>query len=630
MYLPDAIACYKYHGIPLLVTANEGDSRDYDGYTEEERVKDIVLDPEVFPDASELIKKKNLGRLKISTALSQINEHGEYKKLFSYGGRSFSIFTSWGQLIYDSGDDFEQITASIYPDNFNSTNNKNGSFDSRSDDKGPEPEGLTIGKIGKKTFAFIGMERIGGIMVYDISNPYRVKFITYANNRNFNADADTPEAGDLGIEGLVFIDACKSPTQQPLLIASNEISGTVTVFEIHNRDYPNVSFAKPVPLMEDNGVTVFNGGYGSSLEPHPTAAGYFYLMTDRGPNVDAPKENDKNVKIFPYPEFVPQIGLFRLDGKELVKTTVITLKNEYGETVSGLPNPEGYGATGEIAKDLSGTYLGEDEHGLDPEGLAIDKDGTFWVSDEYGPHIVHLDSKGKTIERINPFGTGYGGRTIPAVFKTRRANRGMEGLTLTPSGKVVGIMESPMYNPDPSVEPTAKATRILVFNPVDGLTQQYLYIQDAPGLSNSEIAALCETKFLVLERDGKFPGDDSEYKRFYKIDISCATDVSDPVDGENGLLIWGKTLEQCTDADLSNAGIIPVRKSLVIELLNLPIKYPHDKPEGFTLLNNNKILAVANDDDFGILGDGMGGIVPKVLPITGETDNNGIYFFKLK
>ena len=241
MYLPDAIASYKYYGLPLLVTANEGDSRDYDGYSEEERVKDIVLDPAVFPDASELMEKKNLGRLKISTALSQINEHGEFKRLFSYGGRSFSIFTPWGQLIYDSGDDFEKITASIYPDNFNSTNNENGSFDNRSDDKGPEPEALTIGKISKKTFAFIGMERIGGIMVYDITNPYRVEFITYVNSRNFDADIETPEAGDLGVEGLVFVDAFKSPTKKPLLIASNEVSGTVTIFEIHIREYPEVS-----------------------------------------------------------------------------------------------------------------------------------------------------------------------------------------------------------------------------------------------------------------------------------------------------------------------------------------------------------------------------------------------------
>jgi len=178
------------------------------------------------------MESKNLGRLNISTALSQTNEYGEYTKLFSYGGRSFSIFTPWGKLIYDSGDEFEQITASMYPDNFNSTNDENGSFDNRSDDKGPEPEAFALGKIGKKTLAFIGLERIGGIMVYDISNPYRVQFITYVNNRNFNVDADSPDAGDLGIEGLVFVSACKSPTKMPLLIASNEVSGTVTIFEI--------------------------------------------------------------------------------------------------------------------------------------------------------------------------------------------------------------------------------------------------------------------------------------------------------------------------------------------------------------------------------------------------------------
>ncbi|HEX3019990.1 MAG TPA: choice-of-anchor I family protein [Chitinispirillaceae bacterium] len=232
MYQPDAIASYTYMGLRFLVTANEGDSRDYEGYSEEARIKDLELDPNVFPNFEELIQKANLGRLKTTTALAQINTSGQYIELFSFGGRSFSIIHPSGNLIYDSRDDFEKITAGKYPDFFNSDNESNLSFDSRSDDKGPEPEALVLGHMRGRTYAFIGLERIGGIMVYDITNPFEVDFITYFNPRNFNADEHSSDTGDLGVEGLVFVEAKDSPVKKPLLIASNEISGTVTIFQI--------------------------------------------------------------------------------------------------------------------------------------------------------------------------------------------------------------------------------------------------------------------------------------------------------------------------------------------------------------------------------------------------------------
>ncbi|MET0070114.1 MAG: choice-of-anchor I family protein [Candidatus Thiodiazotropha sp.] len=238
MYQPDAIASYNFRGRTFIVTANEGDSRDYDGFSEEERVKDLDLDPNAFPDAAALQADENLGRLKTTTVNGDRDGDGDYDEIYSYGARSFSIRNARGKLVYDSADDFERITAELLPDDFNSNNDENGSFDSRSDDKGPEPEGVALGKIKDRTFAFVGLERVGGIMVYDITNPHRVRFVEYLNNRDFTVPAEmddgstNPLAGDLGPEGITFITKEKSPMETPLLVVGNEVSGTTTIYSI--------------------------------------------------------------------------------------------------------------------------------------------------------------------------------------------------------------------------------------------------------------------------------------------------------------------------------------------------------------------------------------------------------------
>jgi len=233
IYLPDAIASYRVWGYDLIVTANEGDSRDYDGYSEEARVKDVTLDPTAFPDAQILQLEENLGRLKITTAQGDTDNDGDFDELYCYGGRSFSIWSGWGHLLYDSGDEFEQITAVDYPNDFNSTNDENDSFDDRSDDKGSEPEALTLARIFNRTFAFIGLERMGGIMVYDITWPVKPSFVQYVNTRDFSGDPAQGTAGDLAPEGMVYIPWYKSPVWgMPLLVVSNEVSGTTSIYQI--------------------------------------------------------------------------------------------------------------------------------------------------------------------------------------------------------------------------------------------------------------------------------------------------------------------------------------------------------------------------------------------------------------
>ena len=239
MYQPDAIAAFETLGKQYLITANEGDARDYDGFSEEKRVKNLALDPGAFPNAGDLQSDEVLGRLKVTNTLGDTDSDGDFDQLYAYGARSFSIFRyapSGLELVFDSGDQFEQITATMLPEDFNSDNDENNSFDSRSDDKGPEPEGVVTGTIKGHTFAFIGLERIGGIMVYDVTTPAAPKFVQYINTRDFSGDPESGTAGDLGPEGLIFIPETESPSGKPLLIVGYEVSGSTSIYEINADD----------------------------------------------------------------------------------------------------------------------------------------------------------------------------------------------------------------------------------------------------------------------------------------------------------------------------------------------------------------------------------------------------------
>lgn len=232
MYQPDGMASYHVKGQDYVVSANEGDARAYSGFSEEKRVSEIALDPVAFPNAATLRSNANLGRLRITSANGDTNGDGLYEQLYAYGARSFSIWSSDGALVWDSGDALERITAAALPAQFNSNHETNGSFDTRSDDKGPEPEGVAVGKIKGRWFAFVVLERIGGIVAFDISDPRAPQFVEYVNNRDFAGNATAGTAGDLGPEGIDFVPADESPTEQPLLVVGNEVSGTTTVYEV--------------------------------------------------------------------------------------------------------------------------------------------------------------------------------------------------------------------------------------------------------------------------------------------------------------------------------------------------------------------------------------------------------------
>ena len=235
MYLPDAIASYSVGGSTYLITANEGDARaDWPGFNEETRVRSHCtagLDPTLFTDAANQILDSNLGRLRITTTpnggQTGKNASGQCTELLAFGARSFSIWTTDLRRVYDSGDALEQRTRALAEVSFNASHDNN-TLDSRSPSKGPEPEGVVVGTFGEKTFAFIGLERAGGVMVYDVTQPAAPSFTTYINSRSGTT-------GDRGPEGLALIPAKHSPNGNPLLVVGNEISGTTAIYSIQLR-----------------------------------------------------------------------------------------------------------------------------------------------------------------------------------------------------------------------------------------------------------------------------------------------------------------------------------------------------------------------------------------------------------
>ena len=251
MYQPDAADYFTVGGKGYLITANEGHARDYKGYTEEFRVKDkeMVLNEQCFPGGQYLKDDALLGRLRVSRASGDSDGDGRFEALYTFGGRSFSIWdAATGAQVYDSGNALEQITAAdpVFGALFNSQNDKND-LKSRSDDKGPEPAAVTVAELNGTPFAFIGLERIGGVMVYDLSQPRSPEFIQYINTRSVDS-----LGGDLSPEGLIYIAPEDSPTGFACVLAAHEVSGSVAAFEVATA--PDVSFA------EANSITVKGAG----------------------------------------------------------------------------------------------------------------------------------------------------------------------------------------------------------------------------------------------------------------------------------------------------------------------------------------------------------------------------------
>jgi LPXTG-motif cell wall-anchored protein len=248
MYLPDTIASMQKGGETYLLTANEGDDREWTCFAEKVRAGDASLSTNWSTGTVSSLLNTNAKLARMNTT-NVFPTKAAFDAIYTYGGRSFSIWNSSGELVWDSGSQLEEIIARDYPTAFNSDSSDSaasallmvqgqaGRMDGRSDDKGPEPEALAVGTIGAQTFAFVGLERMGGIMVYDVSNPTAPSFVRYKNaaleGLALNpANNSTPGSYDVSPEGMVFVPAAASPNAKPMLIVANELSGTTTMYEV--------------------------------------------------------------------------------------------------------------------------------------------------------------------------------------------------------------------------------------------------------------------------------------------------------------------------------------------------------------------------------------------------------------
>lgn len=307
MRLPDAINHFEVNNTGYLITANEGDARDYSGFSEQVRLgaSGYALDATAFPYANLLKNNNVLGRLNVTNKLGDTDGDGDFDEIYAYGGRSFSIYNAaTGAEVYDSGNLLERVTAAdaTYGPIFNASNtfNETPTRKNRSDDKGPEPEGVTTGRVGQNLYAFVSMERVGGVMVFNLNNPAAPVLEAYANNRGTTAGT-----GDLGPEGIVFISATDSPTGQPLLLLANEVSSTIAVYSLQAATptatragqaaaplhaYPNpsqgaaVRLSRPVSgtLCDLTGRVVRQLAATDHLETAGLAAGLYVLRADDG------------------------------------------------------------------------------------------------------------------------------------------------------------------------------------------------------------------------------------------------------------------------------------------------------------------------------------------------------------
>lgn len=214
IYMPDGITSVSMNGTNYIISANEGDSRDYKGFSEEERIGKLTLDPQKFPASFDYQNNKNLGRLKITTTMGDTDNDGDYDELYTYGARSFSVWSGSGNLIYDSGNSIAKETLALTLPIFNDN-------DGRSDDKGGEPESVEILNLNNQRYIlFVGLERNDQVLMYDITNPASPIFLNILSH-----------SGDEAPEGLLVIKASESPTGKDLLVVSNEDSGTVSFYE---------------------------------------------------------------------------------------------------------------------------------------------------------------------------------------------------------------------------------------------------------------------------------------------------------------------------------------------------------------------------------------------------------------
>jgi hypothetical protein len=373
------------------------------------------------------------------------------------------------------------------------------------------------------------------------------------------------------------------------------------------------------PIGKFQSMDFREGGF-SGIYPIANSNGKeFWVISDRGMNVDGASANPSGCKptydkIFGFPSYAPKIHRVRLTGDSIQILQTISVKRPNGNGATGVLNPTGFGSTAnEVAStdtvldctNFSKKIAAKDIWGVDCEGIVVDKDGNFWICEENGPTIWKLDRNGVVKKRFTPYANLSGAQPedvmIDSVFKYRKNNRGFEGISITPNGKIYAMIQSPLLYPTQTVGEGTRVHRMLEIDPATNATRVMVYLNDgiigASGANQirlrdwkiGDMAAINDSTFLIIEHT--FRGT-TDRKNIYTININGATNV-------NSGLYGGKTLEALVDsAGLAANGVKPVKKKLFIDLLANGWPAVLDKPESLSIINDSTIT-VGNDNDYG-------------------------------
>ncbi|GLX71399.1 choice-of-anchor I family protein [Paenibacillus glycanilyticus] len=302
MYMPDGMASYTVNGKTYLFTANEGDASEFRTNASTVGAIKGKLDPN---SAAANFLKDTTAYDKVEVAADMGNDG-----IYMYGGRSFSVWdAATMDQVYDSGNDFETITAKRLPDYFNVSNDKT-TMDARSVKKGPEPEDIKVGKVGNREFAFIGLERTGGFMTYEVTDPEHPQFANYTNSRNYTG-ADLLDT-DTGPEGIEFIPASASPTGQPLLLVAYEVGGKVGVYQL------NVTKVS----VDKKSLSLVAGGTAGQLTATVVPANNASSAVTWSSSQPTAATVDQNGKVTPLKEGTTVITATSADGYAVAESTV--------------------------------------------------------------------------------------------------------------------------------------------------------------------------------------------------------------------------------------------------------------------------------------------------------------------
>lgn len=406
------------------------------------------------------------------------------------------------------------------------------------------------------------------------------------------ADGTKPTGFTFASDNETMFLSLEHPTSGTIFPWNKSAAMAITPTYVKVKSY---EWKNPWPIGQYRGQNINMGGM-SGLDYVVGSNNEFWSITDRGANVDGPNSS----LVFPFPNFNPSIYYFRLEGDSIHIVNTIPLKRPDGGAVTGLPLPVGRGNTGEVAVDPNLNLLPTDAWGIDCEGIQNGlTNNDLWISEEYGTSIWNVDKKtGKVIARFSPYPAipPYD-LSIDSVFKMRRINRGFECLAMTPKGKLIAIVQSPLYNPDGATGDASQIHRIVELDPSTGKTRMFAYVHEPPtsNIKNKDwklgdMVAINDNEFLVVEH-AESKGEN--FKRLFKIDFNGAT----PITSDN---FGGKTLEGLVNGTgLAAQGIKPVNKSFFFDILSSGWDLRLDKPEGLTIMNDSTIVMV-NDNDFGV------------------------------